>query len=106
MRRELSSVSLKEMTGRWAQRAAARVADAKILIDRLERPEKTRKRVRQGFRSLSSLMKIAIAKLIGLRNDGDSHWAIFMGSLRPCKSLPGIDPDCEAHRAIEPLSRA
>ncbi len=62
-----------------------------------KRSEKAGERILKMGRATASLTKIALAKLIGTRDDCRAHRPVLMRSLDPCQVRMGIDPKRESH---------
>ncbi len=46
--------------------------------------------------------EIPAPELIGGRDHGAAQGTVFMGSLRPCQTVPGVDPHREPHVLLWP----
>lgn len=63
----------------------------------LQRSEETHEGVFEMRRAAARLMEVAMAELIGARDYGGPHRAVFVGAFGPGKVGFGIDPEGEAH---------
>lgn len=66
-------------------------------VDLFERPKKAGEMILERYRALPGLAEIAMAELVGSRNDCRAQRAVLMSALRPCEVSLKIEPDGEAH---------